>query len=108
MTGHAGSSTPPQSTYPSRRPARATACFSVTAAAEPSVMPRVMQEFAKLGLVPARWHSAVAGPGAAELHIDLQVADMDTARAAHVADRLRRLVGVERVLTAEKAAARTA
>ena len=39
----------------------ATACFSVQARAEPGVMPRVLELFAKRGLVPQRWHSAAAG-----------------------------------------------
>ena len=36
-------------------------CFSVQARAEPGVMPRVVELFAKRGLVPQRWHSAVSG-----------------------------------------------
>ena len=33
-------------------------CFSVHAAAEPGVMPRVLELFAKRGLVPHKWQSA--------------------------------------------------
>ena len=32
-------------------------CFSVQARAEPGVMPRVLELFAKRGLVPQNWHS---------------------------------------------------
>ena len=38
-----------------------TACFSVQAVADPSVMPRVLELFAKRGLIPARWHSDLGG-----------------------------------------------
>ena len=34
-----------------------TACFSVHAHADPGVMPRVLELFAKRGLVPSAWHS---------------------------------------------------
>ena len=43
---------------PDREP---TACFSVAAAAEPGVMPRVLELFAKRGLVPTHWCSRVSG-----------------------------------------------
>ena len=39
---------------------RQTACFSVIATAVPGTMPRVLEIFAKRGLVPARWPSAAA------------------------------------------------
>ena len=45
-------------------------CFSVQAAAEPGVMPRVLELFAKRGLVPQKWQSAVSGT---VLTIDVQV-----------------------------------
>ena len=35
----------------------ATVCFSIQAAAEPGVMPRVLELFAKRNLVPERWVS---------------------------------------------------
>ena len=39
----------------------ATACFSVHARAEPGVMPRVLELFAKRGLVPSFWQSSTSG-----------------------------------------------
>ena len=36
-----------------------TACFSVVARAEPGVLPRVIELFAKRGLVPTRCHARV-------------------------------------------------
>jgi len=81
---------------PDRNP---TACFSVQAEADAQVMPRVLELFAKRGLVPAAWHS-VAGPR--ELHIDIQVSGLPAPLTEAIAEGLRRVVGVETVLTSEK------
>lgn len=78
-----------------------TWCFSVFAAPEPGVMPRVLELFAKRGLVPLRFHSDVVGDGESGLVIDVHVELADDT-AAHVANSLRGLVHVERVLTATK------
>jgi len=54
-----------------------TACFSVHARAEPGIMPRVLELFAKRGLVPSSWHSATGGPVVdgqqSELTIDIEI-----------------------------------
>jgi hypothetical protein len=72
-------------------------CFTVLAAAEPGAMPRVLQQFAKRNLVPARWYSrVVAGAG---LEIDIQVAALSPEEGDAIAQCLRRLVDVEAVLT---------
>ena len=76
-----------------------TACFSVHADADPGVMPRVLELFAKRGLVPSSWHSSVAGE---ELTIDVQMRGMERALADYVAACLRQFAGVRVVLTSEK------
>lgn len=86
----------------------AVSCFSLVAEAEPGVMPRVLQVVAKRGLVPSRWYSTVAGPAGRDLHIDLQVADIDASLREIIARALRQLVGVETVLTSEKRRAQRA
>lgn len=61
-------------------------------------MPRVLELFAKRGLVPELWHSAVVRPGT-RLTIDIEVAGLgDTAE--YVANCLRQISGVDVVLTA--------
>ena len=40
---------------------QSTACFSVHAPVDPSIMPRVLDVFLRLGLIPTVWHSRVAG-----------------------------------------------
>lgn len=82
------------------RTTRPTACFSVTAEAEPGIMPRVLELFAKRGLVPSLWHSKVAPTG--ELTIDVQMDGMEAPLARQIAASLRQIWGVATVLTAEK------
>ena len=80
-----------------------TFCFSVQAAATPGVMPRVMEFFAKRGLVPHRWVSQVTGPGGRELTLDIQVAGLAPDTGAYIAHCIEGLYDVERVLTTQKA-----
>ncbi len=82
------------------------ACFSIHAEADPGVMPRVLELFAKRGLVPRRWVSDVTGPGGGhggrELSIDVQVAGMAPETQAYIARCLRQVWGVGTVLTSER------
>jgi len=74
-----------------------TTFFSVHARAEPGVMPRLLELFAKRGLVPDLWHSAIVRPGT-RLTVDIEVAGLgDTAE--YVANCMRQISGVELVLT---------
>ena len=72
------------------------ASFSVQARAEPGVMPRVIELFAKRGLVPQRWHSTVAGP---TMTIDIGVACLGGDAVDYIARCMRQIVGVDIVLT---------
>jgi hypothetical protein len=82
------------------------ACFSIQAEAEPEVMPRVLELFAKRGLVPRRWVSGVTGLGTSlggrELSIDVQVAGLAPETQAYIARCLRQVWGVGTVLTSER------
>lgn len=81
-----------------------TACFAVHARAEPGVMPRVLEQFAKRGLIPSTWHSAVwERPGEPpEMQIDLQMRGLERDLAEQIAAALRQVWAVEAVLTSEK------
>jgi hypothetical protein len=79
-----------------------SACFSVHASADPSIMPRVMAVFARRNLVPSQWHSTLCGSRRDELEIDVQLDSVEPAVADRIAAILRQIVGVERVLTSEK------
>ena len=77
-------------------------CFSILAAAEPGVMPRVLELFAKRGLVPTRWHSDVTGPEGRDLAVDIQVDGLDVQTGDYIARCLRQVFGVDTVLTSQK------
>ncbi len=79
-----------------------TACFSVHAYAEPGVMPRVLELFAKRGLVPSAWHSTTYGTDRAELTIDIQMHGLDRNLTDYIAACVRQIAFVEVVLTSEK------
>jgi len=82
-----------------RDAALVTFCFSVQAVAEPGVMPRVLELFAKRGLVPQKWQSAVSGT---VLTIDVQMSGLGRETADYLARCMRQITGVDAVLTSER------
>lgn len=80
----------------------ATACFSVQARAQPGVMPRVLELFAKRGLVPSAWHSSTSGADKSQLTIDIQVRGLGREAIDYIAACLRQIVFVEVVLTSQR------
>ncbi len=93
--------TPAGAPTPASAPAR-VACFSIHAEADPGVMPRVLELFARRGLLPRRWVSDVTGR---ELAIDVQVAGLDPETQAYIARCLRQIWGVGTVLTSVRGGA---
>ena len=75
-----------------------TACFSVHGVADPGLLPRVVELWAKRGLTPTRWHSAVCGAGDRELYIDIEMPGLSGDLAAQIACELRQIWGVSQVL----------
>ena len=82
-----------------RDPAPLAVLFSVHAVAEPGVMPRVLELFAKRGLVPHKWQSAASD---AVLTIDVQIAGLERDTADYIARSMRQIAGVDAVLTSER------
>lgn len=80
-----------------------TACFTIVGLSDPHLLSRVLEPFAKRGLVPSRCHAVREGE---ETVVDLQMADMDMDLAALAAASLRQIVGVTTVLTSERQMAR--
>jgi acetolactate synthase small subunit len=76
-----------------------TYCFSIQAASDSGLLPRVLGLFAKRDLVPSRCHAVVTQPEREELLIDLQVTGLTQEEAEHIARSLRQLVFVASVLT---------
>lgn len=77
-------------------------CFSVLGEADPGLMPRVLELFAKRSLVPLRWHSDRIGPDQGELSMDFQVGGLTPHLADYIARCLRQIHGVRTVLISEK------
>ncbi len=90
------------SVSPAGAAAPSAACFHVQAAAGPQVMPRVLEQFAKRGLIPARWHSSLGGRDGDTLTIDLQIEMPAPALVERIAACLRQIVEVEAVLVSRK------
>ncbi len=67
---------------------RPTICFSVRALADPGMMPRVLEQFARRGIVPGRWHSSVGGPSGEALAIDMEMAGLAPETAVRLAANL--------------------
>jgi acetolactate synthase small subunit len=76
-----------------------TACFTVTARAAPGVLPRVLEYFAKRGLVPDHFDARRNG---VHLTIDIQMRDMEQDLAHYIGRCLNEIIEVERVLVSEK------
>lgn len=79
----------------------ATAVFSVHASAEPGVMPRLIELFAKRGLVPTFWHSASSRDGR-ELSIEIGMRGLAREMTDYVAACMRQIVGVAVVLVSAR------
>jgi hypothetical protein len=79
-----------------------TACFLIQTRAEPGAMPRVLELFAKRGLVPSIWHSATCGADHALLTIDVQMRGLGRNVMDYIAACLRQMPFVEVVLTSQK------
>ena len=78
--------------------------FLVHARAEPGVMSRVLELFAKRGLVPQRWHSDRSGPDDAMLTIEIEAPGLALDVVDYVADCMRQIIGVERVASGPRQA----
>ncbi|NKB60352.1 MAG: hypothetical protein GKS00_28935 [Alphaproteobacteria bacterium] len=76
-----------------------TACFSVTAQAGPGVLPRVLDYFAKRGLIPDQLKASRSGD---VLTIDIHMIDMELELARYIGRCLDRIFEVDRVLVSEE------
>ena len=82
----------------------ATACFSVRARAEPGVMPRVLELFAKRGLVPCFWQSSTSRGDPSQLTINIQMRGLASETIDYMAACLRQIASVEVVVTSQNRA----
>ena len=80
----------------------ATACFSVHAQAEPGVMPRVLELFAKRGLVPCFYQSSTFGADGSHLSIEIRLHGLGRETMDYIAASLRQIVSVQVVSAAHR------
>lgn len=78
------------------------ACFTVNAAASPGVLPRLVEPFAKRGLVPGELHSRRHGD---TLAVEIRIDGMTAELAEYLAACLRQIYLVDRVLLSMRRAA---
>jgi len=82
--------------------ANAVHCFSVWAVADPGMMPRLMELWAKRGLLPDRWHGVRDAASGDHVEIDIETGEIDQALATQMAAAMRAMFGVSQVLLSEK------
>jgi len=79
-----------------------TACFSVTASAEPGVLPRIVALFAKRGLTPIHLQADWSVRAGGVLNVEVRMAGMDSELADYIGQCLRVIVAVEDVQVSEQ------
>lgn len=78
--------------------------FALRAAADPGILPRALELFAKRGLVPQVFAAHLL-PDAETLAVEIAVAGMVRQESDHVANCLRVIPGVTHVLATERVTA---
>ena len=80
-----------------------TFVFTVQAAADPQVLPRVLEMFALRSVVPRRVHGRTVGQPRGSFRIDVETDALTAHDADRMAERLRTLVPVESVRVRRRA-----
>ncbi|MGH7109917.1 MAG: hypothetical protein ACREFK_05760 [Stellaceae bacterium] len=83
----------------------ATTAFSVHARAEPAILPRLIELFAKRGLVPTQCQSTLS-KDARDLAVEIEMKGLAREMTDYIAACMRQMVGVDVVLTSCGASAR--
>ncbi len=85
-------------------PSSVNARFLVQGDADPGLLPRLLEPFAKLGTVPTRVHASREDGDGSMLTIDLRLADAEPRTAELIELALRRVVGVRQLIAVAEAA----
>lgn len=83
---------------PVRHPQTVQALFFVTAQADPGIAPRLIEPFAKRGLVPVRAHISSEDGGGETISADLRVRGVTRDTAGSIEKALRAIIGVRQVI----------
>ncbi len=73
--------------------------YFVTAVADPNLLPRLLEPFAKLNLIPDRVHADLAAHGERGLNVDLRISAVDARYAMLLEKALRAVIGVQNVIS---------
>ena len=79
-------------------PSSVSARFLVQGGSDPSLLPRLVEPFAKLGTVPSRVHASCESGDGSQMTIDLRLADVPPRVAELIEHSLRRVVGVSQLI----------
>lgn len=92
----------PSLTQPSATPSTETGTvrvmYYVQAAADPNLLPRLIQPFAKLGLIPDRVYADREWHGDKDLNIELRLLSIDANQAILLEKTLASVIGVHNVI----------
>lgn len=86
------------SAVPAQIPAGVAARFLVIGAADPGLLPRLLEPFAKLGCVPDRVHASREAGDGCEMTVDLRLGDVPGRTAELIENALRRVIGVGQLM----------
>lgn len=94
--------TSPSSAFASARtlaePGTVAARFLVLGTSDPSLLPRLVEPFSKLGTVPSRVHASCEAGDGSEMSVDLRIASVEARTAELIEAALRRVVGVSQLI----------
>lgn len=83
---------------PAAVPTSVDARFLVVAPADPGLLSRLVEPFAKLGMVPSRVHASREDGDGSELTVDLRLSGVPARTAELIELGLRRVVGVRQLI----------
>ena len=78
--------------------------FLLQGPADPGLLPRLLEPFAKLGTVPTRVHATREAGDGTEMNVDLRLSDVAQRTAELIEIALRRVIGVNQLIAVIEAA----
>jgi hypothetical protein len=82
-----------------------SARFLVLGVSDPSLLPRLVEPFAKLGTVPSRVHASCESGDGSQMTVDLRLGGVAPRTAELIEYSLRRVVGVSQLIAVVEPAA---
>lgn len=82
-----------------------SARFLVVGVSDPSLLPRLLEPFAKLGTVPSRVHASCESGDGSQTTVDLRLGGVAARTAELIEYSLRRVVGVSQLIAVVEPAA---